>query len=85
MAPNTPGQEYIQGRYIIRFEAREVADILALDDGREDERAFEVVRRVSEINQGVYDRFVSPRCKPSATKPAPNCCASSTRRGWNAR
>ncbi|WP_082151214.1 DUF3141 domain-containing protein [Chromobacterium sp. LK1] len=60
VAPNTPGQEYIQGRYIIRFEAREVADILALDDGREDERAFEVVRRVSEINQGVYDRFVSP-------------------------
>ncbi|UJB31227.1 DUF3141 domain-containing protein [Chromobacterium sp. Beijing] len=60
VAPGTPGQEYIKGRYIIRFEAREVADILALDDGREDERAFEAVRRVSEINQGIYNRFVSP-------------------------
>ncbi|OHX19175.1 DUF3141 domain-containing protein [Chromobacterium sphagni] len=60
IAPDAPGQEYIEGRYIIRFEARDVPDILALDDGRDDERAFEVVKRVSEINQGVYDRYLSP-------------------------
>ncbi len=60
IAPDSPGQEYIEGRYIIRFEARDVSDILALDDGREDEQAFEVVKRVSEINQGVYDRYLSP-------------------------
>lgn len=60
IAPDMPGQEYIQGRYVIRFEEREVSDILALDDGRDDEKAFEVVRRVSEINQGIYDRFISP-------------------------
>ncbi|OWY40567.1 3-hydroxyalkanoate synthetase [Xenophilus sp. AP218F] len=60
IAPDAPGQEYIEGRYIIRFEARDVSDILALDDGRDDEHAFEVVKRVSEINQGLYNRFVSP-------------------------
>jgi pimeloyl-ACP methyl ester carboxylesterase len=58
-----PGLEYVEGRYVIRFEPREVADILALGDGREDERAFEVVRRVAQINQGLYDKFVSPSVK----------------------
>ncbi|AXK38839.1 DUF3141 domain-containing protein [Crenobacter cavernae] len=58
--PETPGLEYVEGRYVIRFEPRDVADILALDDGRDDECAFEVVRRVAEINQSVYDAFVSP-------------------------
>jgi pimeloyl-ACP methyl ester carboxylesterase len=58
--PDMPGQEYIAGRYLIQFAPRTIEDILALDDGREDERAFEVVKRVSEINQGLYDAFVSP-------------------------
>ena len=44
----------------MRFEARTVEDILALDDGREDEDAFETVARISEINEGLYDTFVSP-------------------------
>jgi tellurite resistance protein len=44
----------------VRFEARTVDDILALDDGREDEAAFETVARISEINEGLYDTFVSP-------------------------
>ena len=51
------------GRYLIRFEPRTIDDILALDDGREDEQAFEVVKRVSQINQGLYDTFVSPVVK----------------------
>lgn len=58
--PDMPGLEYADGRYVIRFEPREVSDILALDDGREDERPFEVVRRVAQINQALYDSFVSP-------------------------
>jgi pimeloyl-ACP methyl ester carboxylesterase len=58
--PDMPGLEYVDGRYVIRFEPREVADILAHDDGRDDERAFEVVRRVSQINQALYDNFASP-------------------------
>lgn len=73
VAPGTPGQEYIKGRYIIRFEAREVADILALDDGREDEQAFEVVRRVSEINQGIYNRFISPVLQAVSSEASAQC------------
>ena len=61
--PEMPGQAYIAGRYLIRFAPRTIDDILALDDGRDDERAFEVVERVSEINQGLYDTFVSPVVK----------------------
>lgn len=59
-SPETPGLEYLQGRYIIRFEPRDVADILELDDGRQDEAAFEVVKRIGEVNQRLYDNFVSP-------------------------
>src|SRR6185295_6127568 len=36
---------------------------LALDDGRDDEQAFEVLKRVSQINQGLYDMFASPVVK----------------------
>ncbi len=50
IAPGTPHRDLIEGRYLVRFERRKIADILALDDGREDERAFEVVRRLAEVN-----------------------------------
>jgi hypothetical protein len=60
VAPDLPHRDLIEGRYLVRFERRSVNDILALDDGREDERPFEVVRRVAEINQHMYDTFVSP-------------------------
>lgn len=52
--------DLIDGRYLICFERRGLDDIRKLDDGKQDERAFEVVRRVSEINQGMYDTFLSP-------------------------
>jgi pimeloyl-ACP methyl ester carboxylesterase len=58
--PEMPGLEYVSGRYLIQFAPRTIEDILALDDGRKDEQAFEVVERVSRINQGLYDQFVSP-------------------------
>jgi len=58
--PDMPHLELTDGRYLIRFEMREVEDILALGDGRAHERAFEVVKRVAEINQGLYDTFLSP-------------------------
>jgi hypothetical protein len=61
--PDTPGLEYLQGRYLIQFHPRTLDDILKLDDGRGDERAFEVVNRVSQINQGLYDTFASPFVK----------------------
>jgi pimeloyl-ACP methyl ester carboxylesterase len=61
--PEMPGLEHVEGRYLIQFQPRTLDDILKLDDGRGDERAFEVVKRVSEINQGLYDSFASPLVK----------------------
>ncbi|OQS38747.1 TerB family tellurite resistance protein [Chromobacterium haemolyticum] len=58
--PEMVGLEYLQGRYVIRFEPRDIDDILALGDGRQGEAAFEVVRRVGEVNQQLYDTFISP-------------------------
>jgi len=58
--PEMPHLELIEGRYLITFEMRTIDDILALGDGRVHEQAFEVVKRVSEVNQGLYDTFLSP-------------------------
>lgn len=55
-----PHLELIDGRYLIRFEMRTIDDILALGDGREHERTFEVAKRVSEVNQSLYDTLLSP-------------------------
>ncbi|MGT2495224.1 DUF3141 domain-containing protein [Cupriavidus basilensis] len=44
----------------LRAPLTTIDDILALDDGRDDERPFEVVRRVAEISQRLYDTFASP-------------------------
>jgi pimeloyl-ACP methyl ester carboxylesterase len=66
--PDMPGLEFTDGRYLIRFEARTIDDILALDDGRQDERAFEVVKRVAEINQNLYNTFVSPWVRALSTE-----------------
>ena len=46
--------------YDVRFEARTLDDIRALDDGREDEVPFRTLAKVSETNQGLYRQLVSP-------------------------
>jgi pimeloyl-ACP methyl ester carboxylesterase len=66
--PDMPGREHVEGRYLIQFAPRTIDDILSLDDGREDERAFEIVERVSEINQGLYDELVSPMVKAASNE-----------------
>jgi len=68
--PETPGLELVAGRYLIKFVPRTIDDILALDDGRDDEQAFEVVKRVSEINQGLYDTFASPLVRSTSSEAA---------------
>jgi pimeloyl-ACP methyl ester carboxylesterase len=68
--PEMPGLEYVSGRYLIQFAPRTLGDILKLDDGRDDERAFEVVNRVSEINQGLYNTFASPLVKAMSNEGA---------------
>ncbi len=67
--PDMPGLEYVDGRYLIQFVPRSIDDILALDDGRQDERAFEVANRVAQINQQLYDRFASPIVKAMSNEP----------------
>lgn len=66
--PDMPNLELLGDRYLIRFEPRQVSDILALDDGREDEQAFEVVRRVAELNQKAYDQLVSPAVRATSNE-----------------
>ena len=58
--PDMPGLMGSDDRHVIRFEPRDIADILALGHGRESERPFELVRHVSKMNQAAYDKFVSP-------------------------
>lgn len=58
--PDMPGIEYVDGRYLISFVPRKLDDLRKLDDGRQDEEAFKVVRRLAEINQGIYDALFSP-------------------------
>ena len=67
--PDMPGLEYVDGRYLIQFAPRTIEDILALDDGRDDEKDFEVVKRVSEVNQRLYDTFASPVVKALSSEP----------------
>ncbi|MFC5429417.1 DUF3141 domain-containing protein [Paraburkholderia denitrificans] len=64
--PEAGRLEALEGRYEIRFERRTIQDILALDDGREDEQPFEVVRRFAENNQRLYDLLVSPFVRASS-------------------
>jgi pimeloyl-ACP methyl ester carboxylesterase/tellurite resistance protein len=48
------------GEYSVRYVEKNVDDILALDDGFEDEKAFLAVRQISEAADLVYRHFVSP-------------------------
>ncbi|MBL8351299.1 MAG: DUF3141 domain-containing protein [Burkholderiaceae bacterium] len=61
--PGMANLDLVEGRYVSVFKPREVSDILALDDGRDDEQAFEAVKRVAEIGQAIYDQMLSPAVK----------------------
>jgi pimeloyl-ACP methyl ester carboxylesterase len=53
--------------YNVRFVARSFEDILAYDDGREDEAPFRTLAKVSETNQGLYRQLVSPWVRAMVT------------------
>ncbi|PNG26797.1 DUF3141 domain-containing protein [Methylocella silvestris] len=54
-------RDLVEGRYLLRFEPRTLADIRALGgNDAEDDRRFETVARVSEVNKALYRRFLSP-------------------------
>ena len=46
--------------YEVRFEEREMEDILQLDDGLEDEEPFEAVNSISRFNDAIYRMYISP-------------------------
>ena len=62
------GTDREHDEYRVRFEERSIDDIRAMDDGREDERAFAAVAQVSEINEGLYNTFLSPFVKSSSNE-----------------
>ena len=74
--PDMPGLEYVDGRYLIQFAPRTIDDILALDDGREDEQAFEVVKRVSRDQPGPLRHLrLAGRARRCRTRRPRGCCA----------
>ena len=62
-----PGKAGEHLEYNVRFEARTLDAIRALDDGREDERPFSTVARMSEINDSLYETFMAPWIRAMAT------------------
>ncbi len=68
--PEAPGAALIPGRWHTRFERRTIADVEAICGDRGDERAFEVVRRVSEANRDLYTLLVAPAVRALASEPA---------------
>ena len=62
-------QEAIGGDWIVRFEPRTLSDIRAIvQPDPENERRFATVRRVSEINLGIYRTMVQPFVKAFMTE-----------------
>jgi uncharacterized protein DUF3141 len=56
--------DFVAGDYLVRFEARTLADIRALGgNSEEDDRKFAAVARLSQINLGLYRTFVQPWVK----------------------
>ncbi|MEJ2156598.1 MAG: DUF3141 domain-containing protein, partial [Desulfobacteraceae bacterium] len=61
----TPGRD----DYQVRFEAREMEDLLELDDGLADEDAFVPVNSISRFNDQLYRTLASPWVKLASTPP----------------
>ncbi|MGB3211031.1 MAG: DUF3141 domain-containing protein [Desulforhopalus sp.] len=53
----------------VRFEEREMEDILKLDDGLEDEHAFVPVNTVSRTNDVLYSLFLRPLVRMAVREP----------------
>ena len=60
--------------YKVDFEERSIRDILDLDDGRADERAFEVVNRISAITSELYKTVMRPWIRAFTTEQSADAC-----------
>jgi hypothetical protein len=66
---NVPRADLVEGKYIAKLVPRTLDDIRALgQNDTADQRRFETVARVSDINQGLYRTFVSPIVKSVTTQ-----------------
>lgn len=66
---DTPRADLVEGKYIAKLEPRTLDDIRALGhNGAADQRRFETVARISDINQGLYRTFGSPIVKSLTTQ-----------------
>ncbi|MBU2646910.1 DUF3141 domain-containing protein [bacterium] len=54
--------------YHVKFEERDIKDILAYDDGFENEKEFEYVARFSELNDAIYQAFFGSWVKLLSTQ-----------------
>ena len=71
VGPETPNPELINGRYLMRLEARSLADIRVLGgNDAEDERRFATVARVSDINLGMYRTLAAPMVRAAVPEQA---------------
>ncbi len=57
----------VAASYRVSFERREIEDLQALDDGREDEAMFSAVARLSDLGENVYDLFLRPLVRAGVT------------------
>lgn len=66
---NVARADLVEGKYIARLEPRTLDDIRALGyNDAADERRFDTVTRVSDINQGLYRLCLQPFLKPFVTQ-----------------
>lgn len=63
-----PAEGGAKDSYLVRFEEREMEDILSLDDGLEDEIPFSVVNAISRYNDAMYRSYLSPLVKALVTE-----------------
>jgi pimeloyl-ACP methyl ester carboxylesterase len=54
-------------RYEVSFEERSIDDILAMEDGRDDEKPFAAVNRISQINAELYSLTLRPLVRAMTT------------------
>jgi hypothetical protein len=67
---DTENRDLVDGKYLFRLETRTLDDIRAfgLNDAGDDKR-FEAVARLSEINLGLYRTFAEPWIRAAVTEP----------------
>ena len=67
---NTQRSDLIHGRYLFRLESRTLNDIRALGgNGEADDLRFATAARVSDMNLGLYQRFISPMIRTMTNEP----------------